>query len=79
MSDAQLSDEQVRDLAGVLLATRPDELTCDEWLDRIGAYAEATAAGRPVPPNSERLEHHLAICPECREEFDALVAALRTG
>jgi len=79
MTHAHLSDEQIRELAGVLLVTRPDELTCDEWLDRIGAYAEATVAGRPVPPNSERLEYHLAICPECKEEFDALVAALRAG
>lgn len=77
MDRTRLTDDHVRDLAGVLLKTRPDELTCDEWLDRAGGYAEAVAAGRPVPAGSELVEHHLDICPECREEFDALVAALR--
>lgn len=79
MQAVRLTDEHLFDLAGVLLLTRPDELTCDEWLDLVGAYAEATAAGVPVPPNSELVEHHLAICPECREEFAATVAALRAG
>ena len=79
MDRARLTDDHLRDLAGVLLRTRPDELTCDEWLDRVGGYAEAVAAGRPVPPGSGLIEHHLDICPECREEFDALVGALRAG
>ncbi|HVK10269.1 MAG TPA: hypothetical protein VM597_15995 [Gemmataceae bacterium] len=78
MDRARLTDDHIRDLAEVLIQTRPDELTCDEWLDRVGGYAEAVAAGRPVPAGSELVEHHLAICPECREELDALVAALRT-
>jgi hypothetical protein len=73
----RLTESQLRELGGVLHLTRPDELTCDEWLDAIGRYAEALAADMPAPPGSELVEHHLAICPECREEMDALVAALR--
>lgn len=76
MDPSRLSDEQARELAEVLLNTRPDELTCDEWLDRVGGYAEALAAGAPAPAGSELVAHHLSICPECREEFSALLAAL---
>lgn len=72
-------DRHLHDLADLLLKSRPDELTCDEWLDRVGGYAEAAAAGRPPPDGSELVAHHLDVCPECREEFDALVAALRAG
>jgi hypothetical protein len=79
MDRPRLTDDHLRDLAGVLLQTRPDELTCDEWLDRVGGYAEAVAAGGPVPAGTDLIEHHIGICPECREEFDALVAALRAG
>lgn len=74
-----MPDTHLRGLAEVLLKSRPDELTCDEWLDRVGGYAETTAAGEPPPPGSELVAHHLDICPECREEFEALVAALRAG
>lgn len=77
MASGPFTDDDLRALAGVLGMTRPDELTCDEWLDRVGAYAEAVAAGAAGPPGSELIEHHLAICPECKEEFDALLAALR--
>ena len=79
MSPKAIPDAHLRDLADLLLKTRPDELTCDEWLDRVGGYAEAFACGHPPPTGCELVEHHLALCAECREEFDALVAALRCG
>jgi hypothetical protein len=75
----RLTDDQLRELTGVLQQTRPEELTCEEWLHHVGGYAEAIAAGLPVPLGSELIEHHLAICPECKEELDALVAVLRAG
>jgi hypothetical protein len=79
MDPSRLSDAHVRDLAEVLLNTRPDELTCDEWMDRVGGYAEAVASGAPAPAGSELVAHHISICPECREEFEAVVEALRSG
>ena len=77
MDHARMTDHNLRDLVGVLLKTRSDELTCDEWLDHVGSYAEAAAAGSPAPEGSDRVAHHLSLCPECREEFEALLAALR--
>jgi hypothetical protein len=74
-----LNNEQLATLLRVLGQTRPDELTCDEWLERVSGYAEATAAGLPPPPGSELVRHHLDLCPECLEEFEALVQSLRGG
>jgi hypothetical protein len=79
MTGRPFTDENLRVLADVLRMTRPDELTCDEWLDRVGAYADALAVGAPRPPGAELIDHHLQICPECREEFEALLAALKGG
>jgi hypothetical protein len=68
--------EHLKDLAGALLKTQPVELTCDEWLDEIAPYAEALLNNKE-PRNAAAIEHHLDICPECKEEFDALMTLLR--
>lgn len=71
--------DQLRDLCGMLLHTHPHELTCDEWVDWVAGYAEAKLAGTPLPAGSEMVEQHVALCPECREEFEAFLAALQAG
>lgn len=71
--------DQLRTLTGLLLHTHPHELTCDEWVDHVAGYAEAALAGTPPPAGAGLVEEHLALCAECREEFDALMAALRAG
>ena len=68
--------EQFRKLARFLLNTRPDEMTCDEWLERIGEYADIVIAACPVPCSLEDVRQHIELCPECAEEFQAIVAAL---
>lgn len=79
MSPNPLTADQLRDLAGMLHKTRPVELSCEEWLDRVGGYADARLAGRLPPEGADLVEHHLDLCPECREEYEALLAALRAG
>jgi hypothetical protein len=73
----KLDPEKYRNLAGFLLKTRPDEMTCDEWIDHVGEYAELVLAGRPIPPSLDEVVRHIDLCPECAEEFRAILAALR--
>ena len=79
MEHDRITDEHLLNLASLLVNTRVEELTCEELLDRVGGYAEASATGGPAPAGSELVEQHLKLCAECREEFEALVAALRAG
>jgi len=69
--------EKYRQLARSLLAARPVEITCDEWLEQVGQYAESLLAGRPVPDCLDHVARHLETCAECAEELDAILAALR--
>jgi len=68
---------EVRSLVRAALATRPVEIGCDDCLAQVAAYAERELAGLPVSEALRLVEQHLGNCPECREEYEALLAALR--
>jgi predicted anti-sigma-YlaC factor YlaD len=72
----ELSDDQIRALVRALGITREHEIDCGECLDRVAEFAECELAGRPIPDALETVRHHLARCGECREEYEALIAAL---
>ena len=61
----------------MLAATREHELGCDDCFAHVDAYAERVRAGEDAGAVMREVEHHLALCGSCREEFEALLAALR--
>ena len=69
----------MEELLRVLLATEPTEIDCDEFLARVGAYLEALGPDDSPPAELRAVSQHLAVCAECREEFDALVRARGAG
>ena len=71
-----LNPQTLRQLARVIVATRPDEVDCDEWLARVGRMAELEHAGTPLPPDLAPVRQHIDVCPECLEEFKGLLLAL---
>jgi hypothetical protein len=73
----RLREEQIRGLLEAVRETREVEIDCEEYLSRMAAYAEArTNAGRPVPPEFERVIEHERLCANCREETAALLQML---
>ena len=46
---------------------------------KADALAEEILAGRSAAEALPLVEAHLAACPGCRDEFDALLAALRAN
>lgn len=72
-----LTSEQIEGLMRLVGITRDDELNCSECLDRVAELVEYELVGAPVPGAFAPVLHHLAICPECREEYEALAQAMR--
>ena len=72
-----LSRGQIKELIRTLSLTRAEEPTCDECLKKLGEFAENELEGKSVPESLRAIEHHLALCGECREEYEALLAALK--
>ena len=66
--------------AGILLAmaqaTREDEVDCGRVGDIMAQYAEAHLRGDDLEPWMRQIDAHLQMCPECREEVEALLRIL---
>ena len=74
-----LSDDQIRFLTDALNGTRERELDCDEFLVHLAAWSERVLNGEQLSSANDVVQHHLEICHECKEEFDALLEVLESG
>ena len=50
---------------------------CDECYQRADVFAEMVLRGKSASEAMPLVEAHLAECPSCAEEFEALLTALR--
>jgi hypothetical protein len=67
----------LKEMARGIMTTRPDEIGCAECFDRIDSFVEIELAGRNAAEAMPLVQDHLDRCGNCREEFEALLAALR--
>ena len=72
-----LTFEQIKGFVRMVEQTRDREFNCSECQRRFGEFAERQISGLPLDEALARVEHHLTLCPECREEFLALEKILR--
>jgi hypothetical protein len=61
-----------------ILTTRPDEIGCDECLEQLDRFVEMTLVGKNAAEAMPLVQDHLDRCGDCREEFETLLAVLRT-
>jgi hypothetical protein len=71
------SAPQMNDLLDMLEHTRERELTCDEVHALIDQFAEMSMRGEDPTHLMPLVQQHLDMCPDCREEYEALMEALR--
>ena len=70
----ELDPETIRKLAKMTLETKPKEISCEDWLHRVGEYVEA--GGAKLDERLEVVERHASECPSCQEELEALKGLL---
>ena len=73
----KLDADELAVLLNALALTRDDELNCDECLAVVARFVESELSGKTPAEAFERVRQHLAICADCREEYEALLAAIR--
>lgn len=69
-------NDQLRALLDSIVNTAPEEIDCDVFLDGAAALLEAMSGSDGIPSELETVSQHLKVCPECREEFEALIRAV---
>lgn len=64
-------------LIGEIADTREVEIGCDECFERLDRFVDMKLSGLDAAQAMPLVQEHLEICGECRDEFEAFMAALR--
>lgn len=72
-----LSRRELEQLMRLVGKTQKNEITCEECLMKVSEFAEHELEHKPVSEVLRAVEQHLAICGECREEFEILKEAMK--
>jgi hypothetical protein len=59
--------------------TQEVELSCEEVYSILDQYTELVYSGEDSAELMPLVEHHIEICPDCREEFEALLRVLEAS
>jgi phosphoglycolate phosphatase-like HAD superfamily hydrolase len=77
--EPELTDDLVARMMHRLVVTNDEEISCDEVFALVDEYAEASHRGEDVASLKPLIRHHLEMCRECDEEFQALLRVLEGG
>jgi hypothetical protein len=74
----KLDAKQLTDLIQLTATARGEDLLgCDGCFELMDQLAQAELDGREIPQTLELVQIHLQQCKCCRDEYDALLTALR--
>ena len=71
-----LSKKEIDALLQLIGRTKDTEINCERCLTVVSEFAEAKLAGRSISESLLLVEHHLSICDECKQEYEALLRTL---
>ena len=69
--------EALRRLVRGAVTAQPEEIGCDECFEQIDRFVEIELSGKSPAKAMPLVQDHLNRCRERREEYQALLAALR--
>jgi len=69
--------EVMQKLLHMLAATEKAEIACDEVYAVLDQFTEAAQRGENVLTFMPLVRQHLDMCPDCREEYEALLSMLQ--
>lgn len=73
----KLSSEVIQKMMGAVKMTREHEIDCGHCYDEIDQFVELELSGKNAADIMPLVQEHLDLCGECREEYQALLDALK--
>jgi hypothetical protein len=74
-----LDKQQIEALLSTVSRTCEEEIHCGECLAGMAEFAELELVGVEIPQALHRIQEHLALCPECAEEYEVLLDVVRSA
>lgn len=74
--EPELTDEMITRMMHRLVVAEVTEISCDEVFAIVDEYAEASQRGEDLSSLKPLIRHHLDMCRECDEEYQALLRVL---
>ena len=72
----KLQDEVIVKFLQILENVRDEEMTCDEMFTRLDEFVETEVHSHDAEKIMPLLREHLDMCPDCDEEYEALLNVL---
>ncbi|MCE9646162.1 MAG: hypothetical protein K8S20_09205 [Chloroflexi bacterium] len=73
---AELQDEVVIKFLHVLEHARAEELSCGDMFARLDEFVETEVQAKDAGKITPLVREHLDMCPDCCDEYEALLAVL---
>jgi hypothetical protein len=73
------SIDSLKRMVCAIITTHVAEISCEECFQHIERFAELTLCDGKACTVLPLVDDHLEHCADCREEFEALLTALRSG
>ncbi|KPL06143.1 hypothetical protein AMJ86_09770 [bacterium SM23_57] len=74
----KLTKKAIRQMMRSLQTTHLHELSCGECFDEVDRFAEIELTGKNPAEAMPLIHEHLDRCGTCREEYEALLEALKS-
>ena len=73
----KLNKNILKRLIRLIAETRSDEIGCDRCFRELDTFAEMELTGKSAEEAMPMIQYHLDHCKVCREEYEALLIALK--
>jgi hypothetical protein len=75
----QIPIEKLKTMVRGVARTQEIEYSCDDAYRLLDEFTEAVVQGKNVARLMPLVQQHLDLCPDCREEFEALLRVVRAA